>query len=246
MPFGATAAVGLAANTVIGVYQGMAQLKEAKDLEKYYEDALDNYQREERTNAFKGLRPSTMREEIAREDIGASTATQLEMVGKLGVAGYGALPQIQRNERQVLDSVASSYEEKQQRIQELIAGDEQRLQQMQFAQENQELNALNAGYSSALQAKSQAQQNIFGSIQSGISGGTSILQGIGEQNLVRDMYGIPKEESDFLYNLKKTYTQTRERLGYRPPAPNPLEYSPYGQSYKQYQAPSNTPLAISQ
>lgn len=228
MPVGAIAAAGLAVNTITGVIQGINQLNRAKKYEQEYMKAIKDFTPEERENVYRGLRVPTTREEIARKDIGASTATALDIASKQGVAGYGFAQNVLRREQDVLDEIASSYEDKSMRIQELIAGDERRRQQMTFQEEQAQLQMLGQGLSSARQMGEQAREGIYDSLRSGVSGATNLALGQSEMDLTREIYGLPEKERNSIFDILKK----KDRL----------KSAPMGGEIPSYTQPSYNPV----
>lgn len=209
MPFGAIALAGAFINTAAGMYQGYKTMKEGKAQAEQYRADIENYERAERENAFRGLRVPTDRAEIAREDIGRSTASAIDAVSKGGVRAYGALPQILSNEGRALDNVAAFYEEKKLGLQKLIAQDDAHLRQMQFNEEQQELQMLGQGLSGAMQMEQSGRDAMWGAAQQGVGMGANIVQGIGEQDLVREMYGIPEQQSWLDKQMQSNYAKRK-------------------------------------
>ena len=163
--------------TGLGMYNGYKQMQEGKALVNKYATQIENYERQELTNAYKGMRVPQERMRLAEENIGASTSQALENASKLGIGGYSSVPQILRQERTAYDDVASAYEQQRLQLDELIARDNVRIQTETGRREEQDLLALGQGLTSAQQMQQSGQDALFGSAVGGLTNiGTGLMK----------------------------------------------------------------------
>lgn len=215
------------ANTAIGVYKNYQTMKEGREMAEEYKQQLENYQRQVRENIYQGLRAPELQEQLALRRTERDVASAMHDVSKLGVAGYSAMPSILEQGRKSYEDTVASLERSKMDIQKLIASDNARLQNMQFAQENQELANLNRAYSSALQMKQAGREGMYNAVQSGIGSASQIYSGQQEMDLIKDIYGGGSYADQPVLTGEVTNINQPQNNNTTVPAANPTYQSPY-------------------
>lgn len=147
----------------MGLYNSIKGAREARDAE----NALNNYQRQELTNAGDGLTVSRLGADVQRADQAQLAATQVDALRGAGTRGMiGGIGAVGRNNMAVADNIAAGLDGQQKEIDQFVAQDEQRIRQMQESRENADLAAL----SSQLQAGKSQHQMGMGNIIQGVGG----------------------------------------------------------------------------
>lgn len=134
------------------LFQGIKQSKEAKE-------ALANFERQDLTNVYENQGISTIGSDLMREEAGRTSASLVDATRNAGIRGvFGGIPKIaaqnnsqNRNAQLYLDNQVQDRNR-------LIAGDNQRIQAMQEARDNQELAGIGA-------LKQAGQENTFSGIR---------------------------------------------------------------------------------
>lgn len=170
--------VGAIAKTVMGANQASKARK-----------AIENYQRQELTNAYDGVSVSTIGADLQREEMARATATGVEALRSAGTRGLvGGLGRLQQGVNLQSRQIGAGLDMQQQRIDFARAQDQTRVRQMQERREEQDL----AGYGQQLAV---GQQNMFSGIgdltqiagaAGGLmgGGGRSPLQGVSQMSSV--------------------------------------------------------------
>ena len=120
--------------------------------------AIEQYQRQEITNAYEGLSVSTMGADLQREEMARATATGVQALQAGGVRGLvGGLGQVQAGVTAQSRQIGADLDIQQKEIDQLRAGDEKRIQQMTERREEADLAGLG-------QQLAVGQQNLYGGI----------------------------------------------------------------------------------
>lgn len=133
---GATAAVTAGIGALTGGFQLFQGIKQSKEAKKQ----LNEFDRQVLDNVYEDMQVSTVGSDLMREEAGRTTASLVDASRNAGIRGvFGAIPRIAaQNNSQNQQSQAYLDRQVQNRSQ-LIAGDNQRIQGMQEARDNQEL-----------------------------------------------------------------------------------------------------------
>lgn len=134
------------------LFQGIKQTKEANEAEA-------NFERPDLTNVYENQGISTIGSDLMREEAGRTSASLVDATRNAGIRGvFGGIPKIaaqnnsqNRNAQLYLDNQVQDRNR-------LIAGDNQRIQAMQEARDNQELAGIGA-------LKQAGQENTFSGIR---------------------------------------------------------------------------------
>lgn len=204
-------------NTAIGAYKNYETMKRGKEMAAEQREAIENYQRAERENVYRGLRAPTDRTQLSLQRTERDVASAIDATSRGGVAAYGVLPQLIEQGRSAYDDTAAAFEKSKMDIQRLIASDDARLQQMKFQEENMDLNALQQSYSSALQMEQQGREGMWGAVQSGVGSAGQLLGQQQEMDLMSQMYGVGKYTPK---GLPEDVNRSQFNTGYRVGAPS--------------------------
>lgn len=142
MPFPAVAAgIGLglsAVGSVAQIFGGAKRRKQARE-------AAENFRRQKLTNVYKDLAVSRMGADLQSEQQARFQSSAVNALTAGGVRGVvGGLTALGQQGDQVQRQIGASLDQQKNRIDQMIAGDEGRIQQMQEARESQELAAIQA------------------------------------------------------------------------------------------------------
>lgn len=152
----------------IGVAMGLAQAIGGARQARKAREALENYQRQQLTNVADELSVYTKGAELQREEsarFGASAVDALQEGGARNL--IGGLGVMQQNQQQMNRQIGADLEMQQARIDQVRAQDSQRIQGMQEAREQGDINALSSQYNAGRQ---EMWQGLGGVAQAGISG----------------------------------------------------------------------------
>ena len=151
------------------IAQGMKQTSDAKS-------ALENYERQELENAYKDIPISLLGSNLRREDASQTTANLTQSAQESGVRGViGALPKIQMQNNESSRQNQIDVDNQVQKRNYAIAGDEQRVRQMQERRENADLAGIG-------QQLAVGQQNTMAGISGAFNGLGMMAGGIGDNN----------------------------------------------------------------
>lgn len=167
-----------AAGAIIGGVGGVAKTILGASQASKARKAIENYKRQELTNAYEGLSVSTLGADLQREELARAAATSIGALQKSGVRGLvGGIGAVQQGVIQQSRQIGSDLDIQQKRIDELQAGDETRIQQMQERREEADLAGLG-------QQQNVGQQNLFsgiGDIAQGVSSFSNIQKAEGNE-----------------------------------------------------------------
>ncbi len=164
-----SAAIG-AAGGIVKMISGAKHAREARQ-------ALENYQRQNLENVFRGLSVSTRGADLQREELARAQATS---VGALRAGGarnlIGGVGQIHGQSIAGARQIGADLDIRQKEIDQLRAGDEARIRQMQEQREQADLAGLGQQYN-------VGRQDLFGGLgditQSAMSFGNQMAYGSG-------------------------------------------------------------------
>ncbi len=169
--------MGVGAAIVGGVgaiAKGITGAKQASDARK----AIENYQRQELTNAYDSLSVSTLGADFQREEMARATATGVQALQTAGArALIGGIGRLQQGVNTQSRQIASDLDRQQMQIDRLRAQDETRIRQMQERREEADLAGLG-------QQLAVGQQNMFsgiGDISQGMFAMGGLLGGLTPQ-----------------------------------------------------------------
>lgn len=179
-----------AAAAGVGIIGGIAQtVMGAKDASKARK-AIDSYQRQELTNAYKGLSVSTRGADLQQEQLQQATATT---VGALRSGGartlLGGIGKVQRQNVAAAQAIGADLDQQQRQIDQMVAGEESNLQQMQERREEADLAGLGQQLASGRQTMMSGLGNIAGAV-----GGAAQMQMMGDAKRAEFVANRPQEQ----------------------------------------------------
>lgn len=156
---GVAAAAG-AVSAVGGIAQSISGARQAKKARQ----AIAAYERQDLSNVYSDLSVSTLGADLQREELARSTGASLDALRSGGArALVGGIGKLQEVNTSVARNIGVDLDEQERRIQEMVAGDELRIQQMQERREEQDLAGLGQQLNTGL-------QNQAGGIGTAVSG----------------------------------------------------------------------------
>ena len=180
--------VGAAITGAVSVGVGLYKSYKGKKEQRAAQDAIDNYERQELTNAYDNLSVSTLGADLRREELSRSQATSTEALRSAGARGIlGGLGQVQQQGVQVSREIGADLDQQQKQIDQLRAQDDVRIRETQELRERDDL----AGLGQQLAAGQKTQNSGFQDIVTGINfagnaldeaGGFKKLKGEGANN----------------------------------------------------------------
>tara|TARA_R110000772_G_scaffold50518_4_gene116135 strand:- start:11351 stop:11935 length:585 start_codon:yes stop_codon:yes gene_type:complete len=154
-------------SVIAGVTQSIIAGKKAKKMQ----EAIDGYERQDLTNAYKDTTVSTRSAELQREELARSTASSVQALRSGGVRALGALGGIQEANSNTAQGIGADLDKQQNNIELLRAQDEARIQGLQEDREVADL----AGMGNELNTQ---RQNSANGINNSISGLGTIAGGM--------------------------------------------------------------------
>lgn len=175
----AAIAGGLAAATGgFQLFQGMKQTREAKK-------ALENFERQDLENAYKDMGISTVGSELMREEAGRTTASLVDASRNAGIRGvFGAIPKIVAQSNSQNRDAQLYLDNQVQDRNRLVAQDNIRIQSMQEARDNQELQGIG-------QLRQAGQENTFSGIRGIGNAGMLMAANMKSEEGMPEIKGIP-------------------------------------------------------
>jgi hypothetical protein len=169
MPVATTTALAIAGTVAAGagVATSAAQAKRGKKMAGEAQQALDEYQRQDLRNVYAGLELPMEGIRLQEEQIQQAVGTQVGQLSRAGARGLvGGLPQVQDWQAQQVAQLGAQLEESKFKIEQMIAQDEARIQQMEEQRERADI----AGLGQQLQVGREMRA----------AGQASMIQGIGQ------------------------------------------------------------------
>lgn len=157
-------AVAAGAGIIGGIVQTIQGAKETKQARK----AIDEYERQELTNAYEGTKISTAGSDLQEDILRQSTATTMGALKSGGArALLGGIGKVQQANVKAAQDIGVSLDEKQERLDMLKAGEEIRIEQTKERREEQDLAGLGQQLQSGRQTTMSGLSNIVGAAGAG-------------------------------------------------------------------------------
>lgn len=133
-----------AASAAVSIGKGIHDSAQARKRERSARKRLENYQRQDLSNAYSGMAVPTAGATMAREEAVRTQAETAYLAGQAGARGLGAASSIAGMTQQSMERIDAQLQEAQFRLQSMVAEDEARIRSMQEEREQQDIAGLGA------------------------------------------------------------------------------------------------------
>lgn len=133
-----------AASAAVSIGKSIHDSSQARKRERSARKRLENYQRQDLSNAYSGMAVPTAGAAMAREEAIRTQAETAYLAGQAGVRGLGAVSDIARMTQQSMGRIDAQLQEAQFRLQSMVAEDEARIRAIQEEREQQDIAGLGA------------------------------------------------------------------------------------------------------
>lgn len=152
-----------------GAYQAISSAKQAKDAK----NALNNLKTPELTNVYKDLQVSTLGADLQKEELGRQFSSGVDALRSGGIRGIvGGLGALNSQQNTANRQIGADLDMQQKQIDQLIAQDEGRIQNIKEQRNQADVAALSSQYNAGQQGM---MQGISGMAQ-GIASGAQMYQ----------------------------------------------------------------------
>lgn len=161
--------IGAGLSILGGITKGILGASQASKARK----AIDDYKRQELTNAYDQLSVSTLGADLQREELARASASSIQALQQSGIRGLvGGIGKVQQNNIQQSRQIGADLDMQQRQIEQLVATDDARIRAMQETREQEDLAGLG-------QQQNVGQQNMFsgiGDVAQGVSAYTNMRE----------------------------------------------------------------------
>lgn len=133
-----------AATAAVSIGKSIHDSSQARKRERSARKRLENYQRQDLSNAYSGMAVPTAGATMAREEAIRTQAETAYLAGQAGVRGLGAVSGIAGMTQESMGRIDAQLQEAQFRLQSMVAEDEARIRAMQEEREQQDIAGLGA------------------------------------------------------------------------------------------------------
>jgi hypothetical protein len=152
-----------------GAYQAISSAKQAKDAK----NALNNLKTPELTNVYKDLQVSTLGADLQKEELGRQFSSGVDALRSGGIRGIvGGLGALNSQQNTANRQIGADLDMQQKQIDQLIAQDEGRIQNIKEQRNQADVAALSSQYNAGQQGM---MQGISGMAQ-GVASGAQMYQ----------------------------------------------------------------------
>ena len=176
-------ATATAITGVVSLGASLYQTYEGKKRQKEAERELNNYQRQELSNAYEDIQVSQLGANLRREELARSQASSVDALRQGGVRGLvGGLGQVQAQGTQVSRDIAANLDEQQKQIDFARAQDDTRIRDIQ---EQREIGDI-AGLGQAVEVGRQDAQS---GTQQALASAHSVANAVGDLQQQKTLAG---------------------------------------------------------
>lgn len=148
---GVLAGISAGTNILGGLIQGISGAKRARRARR----EIQNYQRQDLQNAFRGVSVSTMGADLQREEANRALATTVNAAQRMGTRGLGMATNAMRSNAQIMRNIGANLDQQRTNIDRAVAADDARIRQMQERREEADLAGLGQEYNVGRQEAAQ-------------------------------------------------------------------------------------------